>query len=115
MSGADESGHGSGTAVGTPDRTALSHREATRAMLPAVVINAGRLNFDSKLDLNKLANVCRGGLTVTAHDNVTPSPEAIARRSECHSIIISKEVPVAVNLLPAGLTLIPHDCLFVVW
>jgi hypothetical protein len=96
--------------VGTPDRT-VSYIVKRRAMPPAaaVVVNAGRLNFDGKLDLTKLANVCNGALT--AHDEATPSPEAIASRSENHSIVISKEVPVAVNLLPVGPGyIVPHDC-----
>lgn len=70
----------------------------------AVVINAGRLDFDRKLDFTKLKDACGGELTM--FDDDSPTPEAIAERASGHSVVVSKEVPVDVNLLPDTVKLI---------
>ena len=70
----------------------------------AVVINAGRLDFDRKLDFTKLKDACGGELTM--FDDDSPSPEAIAERASGHAVVVSKEVPVDVNLLPDTVKLI---------
>ena len=69
-----------------------------------VVINAGRLDFDAKLDFTKLKDACGG--TLTMHDDSTPTPAQIAERAQGHAVVISKEVPVDVNLLPDTVKLI---------
>ena len=45
-------------------------------MTKAVLINAGRLDFDGKLDFSRLDEAC--GAPVTRHDDHTPSPDTIA-------------------------------------
>jgi glycerate dehydrogenase len=69
-----------------------------------VVINAGRLDFDAKLDFTKLKDACGG--TLTMHNDSTPTPAQIAERAKGHAVVISKEVPVDVNLLPDTVKLI---------
>tara|TARA_B100000768_G_C11236705_1_gene357569 strand:+ start:377 stop:1159 length:783 start_codon:yes stop_codon:yes gene_type:complete len=69
-----------------------------------VVINAGRLDFDAKLDFTKLKDACGG--TLTMHNDSTPTPAQIAERAQGHAVVISKEVPVDVNLLPDTVKLI---------
>ena len=74
------------------------------AMTKAVLINAGRLDFDGKLDLSGLEKAC--GVPVTKHDDHTPSPIDIAKYAEGHTTLVTKEVPVDVNLLPDSVKLI---------
>ena len=69
-----------------------------------VVINAGRLDFDAKLDFTKLKDACGG--TLTMHNDSTPTPAQIAERAKGHAVVISKEVPVDVNILPDTVKLI---------
>ena len=54
-----------------------------------VVINAGRLDFDAKLDFTKLKDACGG--TLTMHNDSTPTPAQIAERAKGHAVVISKE------------------------
>ena len=63
----------------------------------AVIINAGRLDFDRKLDLSKLSSVCGADANVTRHDDSTPSPSVIGERSADHTIVISKEAEPALH------------------
>lgn len=74
----------------------------------ACVVNARRLNFDGELsfdELNRVLGDVSGG-AVTTHDDASPSVEDIARRCVGHDVLISKEVPVDVTLLPPSVRLI---------
>ena len=85
-------------------RRLLSSSSASSAMTRAVLVNAGRLDYDGSLDFSRLAAACGG--EPTRHDDPTPSPAAIASRAEGHSVLITKEVPVDVASLPASVRLI---------
>ena len=80
---------------------AMAHRRAA-----ACLVNAARLDFDAKLDLSKIADACGGASCLTRHDDSTPSPAVIATRATNHDIVITKEVPVDVHLLPPSVKLI---------
>ena len=67
-----------------------------------VVVNAGRLDFDRGLDFSRLAEVAE----VRRYDDSSPSPEAIAERAAGAAVIVTKEVPVDVDLLPPSVRLI---------
>ena len=56
-------------------------------MTKAVLINAGRLDFDGKLDFSRLDEAC--GAAVTRHDDHTPSPEAIAAYAVGHATLVT--------------------------
>ena len=87
--------------------TRLFHRAArfsTSIMPKAVLVNAGRLDYDRKLDFSRLERAC--GAPLTRHDDDTPSPSDIAARAVGHGILITKEVPVDVDALPDGVRLI---------
>ena len=87
--------------------TRLFHRAArfsTSIMPKAVLVNAGRLDYDRKLDFSRLERAC--GAPLTRHDDDTPSPSDIAARAAGHGILITKEVPVDVDALPDGVQLI---------
>ena len=87
--------------------TRLFHRAArfsTSIMPKAVLVNAGRLDYDRKLDFSRLERAC--GAPLTRHDDDTPSPSDIAARAVGHGILITKEVPVDVDALPDGVQLI---------
>ena len=71
---------------------------ARHVMTKAVLINAGRLDFDGKLDFSRLDEAC--GAPVTRHDDHTPSPETIAAYAVGHATLVTKEVPVDVKALP---------------
>ena len=73
-------------------------------MTKAVVVNAGRLDFDGKLDFSRLHEAC--GAPVTRHDDHTPSPETIAAYAVGHATLVTKEVPVDVKALPDSVRLI---------
>jgi glycerate dehydrogenase len=77
---------------------------ARHVMTKAVVVNAGRLDFDGKLDFSRLHEAC--GAPVTRHDDHTPSPETIAAYAVGHATLVTKEVPVDVNALPDSVRLI---------
>eukprot|EP00401_Gymnodinium_catenatum_P079456 CAMPEP_0117516112 /NCGR_PEP_ID=MMETSP0784-20121206/30926_1 /TAXON_ID=39447 /ORGANISM="" /LENGTH=315 /DNA_ID=CAMNT_0005311947 /DNA_START=36 /DNA_END=979 /DNA_ORIENTATION=+ len=64
------------------------------ALPKAVIVNAGRLDFDQGLDLSKLA----------AHVEVTrfesdPTPDEILSRVEGQNIVITKEIPVPGDII----------------
>ena len=73
-------------------------------MTKAVLVNAGRLDFDGKLDFSRLDEAC--GAAVTRHDDHTPSPETIAAYAVGHATLVTKEVPVDVKALPDSVRLI---------
>jgi glycerate dehydrogenase len=77
---------------------------ARHVMTKAVLINAGRLDFDGKLDFSRLDEAC--GAPVTRHDDHTPSPDTIAAYAVGHATLVTKEVPVDVKALPDSVRLI---------
>lgn len=75
-------------------------------MVVAVLVNAGRLDFDAQLDLTRLREACSGGLRRFEAD---PSPEEIAQRAEGADVLVTKEIPVTattIERLPACVRLI---------
>ena len=89
------------------------------------VVNAGRLDFDGKLNLHSLSqalglSLSSGGggeennnlnknknmNTLTAHQDSSPSPDVVAKRSEGHNCIVTKEIEIDIDLLPTSVKLI---------
>ena len=90
------------------------------------VVNAGRLDFDGKLNLHSLSqalglSLSSGGgggeennnvnknknmNTLTAHQDSSPSPDVVAERSEGHNCIVTKEIEIDIDLLPTSVKLI---------
>ena len=73
-------------------------------MTKACIVNAGRLDFDGRLDFSVLEEAC--GSTVTQHDDHSPSPSEIATFANGMTTLVTKEVPVDVSLLPDSVKLI---------
>lgn len=72
--------------------------------LKAVVVNAGRLDFDAKLDLSALQAIA----DVTRHES-DATPEQIVERVAGQNIVITKEIPVpaaAINNFPESVKII---------
>ena len=86
------------------------------------VVNAGRLDFDGKLNLHSLTQALgvssSGGggeenniknkniNTLTAHQDSSPSPDVVAERSKGHNCIVTKEIEIDIDLLPTSVKLI---------
>ena len=66
--------------------------------LKAVLINAGRLDFDAKLNLAKLSEVC----DVTRYDDSSPTQAEIGERANGHDMVISKARKLCVFYLRGG-------------
>lgn len=64
-------------------------------MAKAVIINAGRLNFDKGIDFSKLADAV-ASISVYETD---ASPEEILKRVEGQEIVITKEIPVPGDII----------------
>ena len=85
------------------------------------VVNAGRLDFDGKLNLHSLSQalgLSSGGggeennnknkniNTLTAHQDSSPSPDVVAERSRGHNCIVTKEIEIDIDVLPTSVKLI---------
>ena len=89
------------------------------------VVNAGRLDFDGKLNLHSLSQALglsksSGGggedtnnlnenkniNALTAHQDSSPSPDVVAERSKGHNCIVTKEIEIDIDLLPTSVKLI---------
>ena len=83
------------------------------------VVNAGRLDFDGKLNLHSLSQALglssSGGggggednnniknkniNTLTAHQDSSPSPDVVAERSKGHNCIVTKEIEIDIRFTP---------------
>ena len=88
------------------------------------VVNAGRLDFDRKLDCDPYSKALfRDGMlgitdtidnnndnnnknALTAHSDASPTPDVVAERAKGHNCIVTKEIEVDVELLPDSVELI---------
>ena len=88
------------------------------------VVNAGRLDFDGKLNLRSISKALfRDGMlgttdtidnnndnnnknALTAHSDASPTPDVVAERAKGHNCIVTKEIEVDVELLPDSVELI---------
>ena len=85
------------------------------------IVNAGRLDFDKKLNLHSISralglSVGGGGdaaaaaennsNSLTAHADSSPTPDVVAERARGHNCIVTKEIEIDVDVLPESVKLI---------
>ena len=61
----------------------------------AVVVNAGRLNFDNRLDFSSLSAIAE----LTLYEDSTPTPGKILERVAGQDIVITKEIMIPSDVL----------------
>ena len=93
----------------------------TSRVAKVCVVNAGRLDFDGRLNLRSISKALRDGMlgtntdaadnannknALTAHSDASPTPDVVAERAKGHNCIVTKEIEVDVELLPDSVELI---------
>jgi len=96
-----------------------------RRIANVCIVNAGRLDFDKKLNLHSISralglSVGGGGdaaaaaaaaaennsNSLTAHADSSPTPDVVAERARGHNCIVTKEIEIDVDMLPESVKLI---------
>ena len=93
-----------------------------RRIANVCIVNAGRLDFDKKLNLHSISralglSVGGGGdaaaaaaennsNSLTAHADSSPMPDVVAERARGHNCIVTKEIEIDVDMLPESVKLI---------